>query len=210
MPLNKLRVFSDLLRISNWSKNALILFPCFFGKKITDLSLLAEVLIAAFIFCLLSSSVYIINDLVDAPNDRNHPVKKNRPLAAKKISPLLAVIILAILLTAVTILSFLYLSDYGKILLGFYLLFNLLYSFFLKNILIIDIFSIAVFFEIRLFFGSIVSGITLSHWLVLTVFFLASLIAMGKRRDDVLLKEENKINARVTAKYYSVIFLDAM
>lgn len=210
MNLNKLRIFSDLLRISNWTKNVLILFPCFFGQKITNLSLLFEMLIATGIFCLLSSCVYIINDLVDASKDRNHPEKKYRPIAAKKISPRNAVIVLGLLLSLTIFLSFLYLSNNAMLLLCTYLAFSLLYSFLLKNILIIDIFSISIFFEIRLFFGSVVSGIALSHWLVLTVFFLASLIAKGKRRDDVLLKENNQIDTRATAKYYSVIFLDAM
>jgi len=210
MNLNKLRILSDLLRINNWTKNVLILFPCFFGKKITNFSLLFEVLIAAGIFCLLSSCVYIINDLVDAPDDRNHPTKRYRPIAAKEIRPLTAIIILCLLLSTTVCLSLLYLSNYAIGLLCVYLAFNLLYSFFLKNILIIDIFSIAIFFEIRLFFGGIISGIALSHWLVLTVFFLASLIALGKRRDDVLLKESSQLNTRATAKYYSVIFLDAM
>ncbi|RQO30554.1 hypothetical protein DBR32_13430 [Taibaiella sp. KBW10] len=199
-----------LLRADNWVKNLLILLPCFFGRKITDPDVMISVLIAILIFCLLSSSIYIINDIVDAPHDRNHPKKKFRPIAAKEVSVTAALVILAILLICVVLIAPRFLSASALLFLCFYLAFNVLYSFWLKNQLIIDIFSIAIFFEIRLFYGGVVANIEVSHWLVITVFFLASLIALGKRRDDILIQEESKQVVRKTSKYYNLIYLDAM
>lgn len=210
MLLNKTKLLFRLLRIDNWIKNLLILLPCFFAKKITNYSILIDVIIAAIIFSLLASSVYIINDLIDAPKDRNYPSKKNRPIAAKTISVRNAIIILVIVILVTSGLSWIYLNRGEILLLGFYLLFNLLYSLFLKNILIIDFFAIPIFFEIRLFYGGFVSEVVLSHWLILIVFFFATLIAIGKRRDDILILESTKANTRNTAKYYTIQFLDAM
>lgn len=210
MKLFKQSIFFNLLRIDNWIKNILIFFPCFFGKKITNYSLVLDVIIAALIFCLLTSCVYIINDLIDAPKDRKHPIKKNRPIAAKRISAFKAFLVLCILLIITSWLSLLFLSTNAIYLLCFYLFFNILYSLWLKNILIIDFFAVAIFFEIRLFLGSIVSDVVLSHWLVLVVFFLAALIAIGKRRDDLLILESTNNYTRETVKYYNIIFLDAM
>lgn len=210
MSFKKMRILLKLWRVDNWTKNVLIIFPCFFGKMITDIALLFDIIIAATIFCLITSCVYIINDLADAPLDSLHPVKKNRPIAAGDITPTSAIIILCITFCITTTLALIILPKIAIVLLGVYLVLNLLYSFWLKNILIIDIFLIAVFFEIRLIFGGVVASISISHWFVLTVFFLASLIALGKRRDDVMLQEEKEINIRQTSKHYNLLFLDAM
>jgi len=210
MIIKRLSILYKLLRVDNWTKNILIFFPCFFGKKFMDLSIIYHLLIAAGIFCLLSSCAYIINDLIDAPLDRNHPDKKKRPIAANEISATNAIVILIILLLSVFVASYLLLPKLLWWLLFAYLFLNLLYSFFLKHLVIIDIFAIAIFFEIRLFYGGFAADITISHWLVLTTFFLASLIALGKRRDDVILQETNGMNTRTSVKHYNQIFLDTM
>jgi decaprenyl-phosphate phosphoribosyltransferase len=206
----KLLILSRLLRVNNWIKNILIVFPFFFGKKQITWPVAIELILAFLIFSFMSSCIYIINDLGDINEDRNHPVKKLRPIAAGQISMPAAGLISLFLFVTGTLLAVSVLDKIAIGLLLFYLFFNLLYTFYLKHLLIIDFYSIAIFFEIRLFYGGVIAGITISHWLALTVFFLATLIAIGKRRDDVVLQADSEKITRKTTKHYNLVFLDTM
>ncbi len=210
MNFRKFARLYNLLRIDNWIKNIVIFFPCFFGRMLLNIPLFLELISSAVIFCLMSSCVYIINDLKDAPLDRNHPLKKFRPIAAHQISAYKASSVLILLLFLTLILAFFFLNKTCIFILGVYFFLNLMYSFWLKNLILIDIFAIAVFFELRLFFGGAVAQISISHWLVLTTFFLATLIALGKRRDDMILQIGNEVRTRASVKYYTKLYLDTM
>ncbi|THU40348.1 hypothetical protein FAM09_10800 [Niastella caeni] len=209
--MKMIKTLFRLLRVNNWIKNVLIIFPSFFGKKKITFQVAEDLLLAILLFSLLSSCVYIINDLADLSADRNHPTKKRRPIAAGEVRVPTAIIICLLLLGGTFFLTLQVLSNQIAMLwLLFYLFFNLLYTFLLKHLLIIEFYSIAIFFEIRLFYGGSITDITISPWLALTVFFLATLIAIGKRRDDVLLQANSEQNIRTNTKHYNIIFLDAL
>lgn len=170
-----------------------------------------DLLLGILLFCLLSSCIYIINDLADLRTDRIHPKKKFRPIASGEVRVPIAIIICSLLLGSTVFLAFQVLDNKVAMLwLLFYLIFNLLYTFYLKHLLIIEFYSIAIFFEIRLFYGGSLADITISPWLALTVFFLAALIAIGKRRDDVLLQANAVQDIRTNTKHYNVLFFDAI
>ncbi len=192
-----------LIRIHQWVKNLLVFFPLFFALRITDLTLLPKAIAAFFFFSFTASAIYIINDLRDLSEDREHPDKRRRPLASGAVGPV----------TAVFSAAFLFLiglggaSFYSKrlfLILATYCAINVLYSLILKRIPLLDIFVIATGFLLRLIAGTEYGGIEEihpSHWIVLMTFLLALFLAFAKRRDDVLLAGEGKKTRHATHGY---------
>lgn len=175
--------------------------------------LLTKNLISFIAFCLIASAVYILNDLIDVDEDKKHPVKKARPLASGHVLPGQAVKVMALLLMAGFALS-VYISSilnsYSLLfILGFYLLLNILYTVKLKHVAILDITVIAIGFIIRLFTGSVTSGVPLSMWIILITFLLALFLALAKRRDDVLLFQETAQKLRKNIGGYNLEFINA-
>jgi decaprenyl-phosphate phosphoribosyltransferase len=180
-----------LMRPHQYVKNVLIFFPGFFGRQIglegTDsLFLLGRTFLAFLGFCLIASTVYILNDYIDREDDRKHPSKRNRPLASGAVSPRGAFIQMALLLLLGAAL-FLLADPQALLLGGLYLLLNIAYTFRLKHIPILDLVIIASGFVLRLFVGASVGDIELSMWIILMAFLLALFLGLAKRRDDVLL-----------------------
>ena len=208
--MSSLKTFFNLLRASNWIKNFFIFIPAFFGRKMSDPHTILQLLTGFGCFCLCASAVYILNDLVDAPKDRLHPVKKYRAIASGKVSPRTAKMVLVGVVLLTILLAVLFLPLSAQALLAGYVMLNFAYSFWLKNQIIIDFFSIGVFFELRLFYGGLLAGVAISHWLAIVVFILATLIALGKRRDDVMLLTAGGGEMRKTAGRYTLPYLDAM
>ncbi len=177
------KLFS-LLRVHQYVKNLFIFMPLFFIGGIADVELLMRTSAAFVLFSLITSSVYIFNDYHDAEADRNHPVKKFRPIASGDISGRLALGIAAIMLSAGIIpgvflgMGFLYLSLA-------YLGLNAIYTLWLKHIAIIDVVLVSLCFVIRIYIGSAVTGIELSMWIVIMTFLLAMFLSLGKRRNDL-------------------------
>jgi len=173
------------IRVSQWIKNLSIFSATILNGQLFNPILFWKTFFAFIAFCFLSSSSYIINDLIDVKKDRLHPVKKNRPIASGDISESSGIFIAFILLffgLGITIFI-----SYGFFI--FSLVFVLLqysYSLFLKKKAIIDIMGIAMFFIIRAFAGEIVSGYHLPIWIMLTVIFLSLFIASGKRRSELV------------------------
>ena len=176
-----------LLRVKHYMKNGLVFLPLFFAHKITVVDLLLKTLLAFAIFSLLSSAVYIINDIRDAERDRNHPVKCKRPIASGAISKRMAGGICGVLLVVVA--ALIYLAGGGLLLWlvpVIYLLINVAYSMGLKNIPIVDIAILASGYLLRVLFGSAFTGIVISGWMYLTVVALAFYLRLGKRRGEML------------------------
>ena len=164
-------------------------------------------LIAFIAFSLTTSAVYILNDYQDIEEDKNHPKKKNRPLASGTVSKSQAILIMSILLVmAVTIMAML--SSPATGILMFYVIMNFAYSFFLKNVAIVDITIIAIGFILRLFVGSVVTGIELSGWIIIMTFLLSIFIALAKRRDDLLIYLNTEKKMRQVIDGYNIKFLD--
>jgi 4-hydroxybenzoate polyprenyltransferase len=170
---------------------------------------LISVFYAFVAFSFIASSIYIINDYRDREDDRKHPVKCKRPLAAGTVSPTAALIICGLLL----IVGFgiaAWLRDKFVFVLGIYFLINLSYSLGLKSIPILDIMILAIGFVLRIKGGSIVSFVPLSEWIIIMVFLLAIFMAIGKRRDDVLLKLSSGTDMRKSIKGYNLELLNVL
>jgi 4-hydroxybenzoate polyprenyltransferase len=175
--------------------------------RLSEFSLLINAAIAFIAFSLVASAIYTLNDYRDIEDDRQHPKKKNRPLASGAISKPQALVIIVILLIAgFTIMALL--SKEAAGILALYVLLNIAYSINLKHIAILDIVIIAVGFVIRLFIGSTVTGVPLSTWIVVMTFLLALFLALAKRRDDVLIYLDTGKKLRQAIDGYSLQFLD--
>ncbi len=198
-----------LLRPHQWLKNLLLLFPPFFGGSMS-VSIVAASFVPAFVsFSLAASCSYIINDLVDRNVDRNHASKKNRPLARGEVQVLHAVILAGILYVAAMLLA----SSVSEQFLGYlilYLLVSVTYSIFFKNVVLIDIFSIASGYVLRVMAGGEMSRVAVSNWLFLTVFVVALFLAAGKRLGEVVAQGENATKHRHTLSEYSTSFLEGV
>jgi len=160
-------------------------------------------------FCCIASSIYIINDYRDRDDDRKHPVKKNRPLASGAVSPTSALVICVLLIIAGFTLAW-FIRDKFAFVLAIYFFINLGYSLGLKSIAILDILLLAIGFVLRIKAGSVISYVTLSEWIVIMVFLLAVFMAIGKRRDDVLLKIGSGTDMRKSIKGYNLEFLNVL
>jgi len=199
----------QLLRPHQWVKNGIILAGLVFSGSVSYTDKVITAFLATGLFCLLSSTVYIINDLADAAADRNHPTKKNRPIAAGRVSPSTAVI-LAIIIGAGSLISSYFLQDYFFYTAIGYLILNLLYSFWLKHIVIIDVMSIAAGFVLRALAGAVVIDVEFSGWLLISSFLLALFLGFGKRRHELVLLENNSGQHRRILEHYSKYFLDQL
>jgi len=197
----------QLMRPHQYVKNLFIFLPLFFALKVTNTDLLFNAFIAFIAFSITASAIYTFNDYHDIEEDRLHPQKKKRPLAAGTISKPQAIIIMMLLfIVGFTLITAL--SVNASIILATYVFLNIAYSFHLKHIAILDITIIAIGFVLRLFVGSVVTDTHLSMWIVVMTFLLALFMALAKRRDDVLLYLNTGKKMRKVVDGYNLQFLD--
>ena len=197
------------MRPKQWIKNGALFAPLIFSQNLFDRPLFLKTLEAFGLFCLLAGSVYIINDLKDLKEDRLHPVKQGRPLASGKVSPTLAAIIAVIALTVSLIGGWEISAPFFKTLVA-YLLLQTAYTFYLKQQVILDIFSIAAGFVLRVVAGGLAIGVQLSPWLFICTTLLSLFLAMAKRRHELVLLREDAAEHRQILKEYSPYLLDQM
>ncbi len=203
----KLSPIIKLMRPHQYIKNIFIFLPLFFALKITDTHLLLNASIAFIAFSLTASAIYALNDYHDIEEDRQHPTKKNRPLASGTITKAQAKIIITILfLVGFSLMALLSLE--AVVILVAYIIINIAYSLQLKHVAILDITIIAIGFVLRLFIGSAATDIPLSMWIVIITFLLALFMALAKRRDDVLIFLETGKKMRRVIDGYNLQFLD--
>ncbi|HET6255658.1 MAG TPA: decaprenyl-phosphate phosphoribosyltransferase [Puia sp.] len=201
--------YLKLLRPKDWAKNLFLFLPLFFAGEFKDVHELFMVSLGFIAFSLVASSIYIINDYRDREDDRKHPVKCKRPLASGAVSPTSALVICAFLLIAGFGLAW-WVRDKFFFVLAIYFLINLSYSLGLKSIAILDLVLLAAGFVLRIKAGSVISRIPLSEWIVIMVFLLAIFMAIGKRRDDVLLKLSTGTDMRKSIKGYNLELLNVL
>jgi 4-hydroxybenzoate polyprenyltransferase len=201
--------YLKLLRPKDWAKNLFLFIPLFFGREIFNIHKLISVSFGFVAFSFIASSIYIINDYRDREDDRKHPTKCKRPLAAGTVSPAVALILCGLLLIAGFGLAW-WIRDKFLFVLGIYFLVNLGYSLGLKSIAILDIMLLAIGFVLRIKGGSVISFVPLSEWIVIMVFLLAIFMAIGKRRDDVLLKISSGADMRKSIKGYNLELLNVL
>ena len=202
--------FIKLFRLPQWIKNLFVFVPLIFSKHLFDQYYLITTLLAFLIFSLTSSIVYVVNDIVDAESDRQHPQKKSRPIASGKIKVNQAIIAAGVLFV-ITILLLLKSNLLFISAVSFYFLLNILYSFVLKNVVLLDIFSIAAGFMLRVLAGAFAIDVTVSSWLILTTMFISLFLAVMKRRSELNLAENVELVAtRKVLQHYSKNFADQM
>lgn len=198
-----------LLRPDQWVKNLVVFAALIFAREFTVFDYVTTTLFAFAIFCLLSSVIYIVNDISDRESDRAHPVKCKRPIASGQVSILTASILASILGISGLGLSLLLPLKFFMVAVAF-LIFNFLYSWVLKKIVIIDVMSIAVSFVLRATAGAAALAVPMSSWLVACTFLLALFIGFGKRRHEVVMLKANAASHRATLSKYSTYFLDQL
>ncbi len=194
--------YFQLLRVHQWIKNLFVFVPLLFSMHLFEANYFLSSLKAFFVFCLASSYIYIINDIIDLDADAVHPKKKFRPLPSGKIAKhnawIVSILILLILvgLTFFTNLNFIYL------LIGFILL-NIFYSFYFKHIVILDVYSIAAGFSIRVLGGAAIISVPISSWLILTTMFISLFLGVMKRHSELEQISENQLGStrKVLAEY---------
>jgi decaprenyl-phosphate phosphoribosyltransferase len=201
--------YLKLLRPKDWAKNLFLFLPLFFGREIFNVGKLIDVFYGFIAFSCIASSIYIINDYRDREDDRKHPVKCKRPLASGTVSPAAALVICGLLIVLGFGLAW-WIRDKFLFVLGIYFLINLAYSLGLKSIAILDIMILAIGFVLRIKGGSVISFVPLSEWIIIMVFLLAVFMAIGKRRDDVLLKLNSGTDMRKSIKGYNLELLNVL
>lgn len=197
-----------LLRVKHYIKNGLVFLPLFFAKRISAIDQLIQTLLAFAIFCLISSAVYIINDIRDAEKDRKHPLKCKRPIASGAISRRTAWVIFAFLLAGA--IGMVYFTGDGLmfwLVPAAYLLINAAYSMGLKNVPIVDIAILAAGYLLRVLYGSVFANVDISGWMYLTVIAFAFYLGLGKRRGEMLGSSAGG-DTRPVLKFYNPGFLD--
>ena len=200
--------YLKLMRVNQWVKNLFVFLPLFFSGNLFNIDLLIESFYGFLIFSFVASSIYIINDYVDIEKDKKHPEKKNRPLASGKISKQNAFILFLVLLVLTCFLLWTFGTLQVAILVGIYFLMNIAYSFKLKQVAILDVMIIAFGFLLRVFVGGYMTGILVSDWTILLVFDLALILALGKRRGELVNAELEGVT-RKSLNGYNLNFLNS-
>jgi 4-hydroxybenzoate polyprenyltransferase len=197
------------MRPREWSKNLLVFSGVIFSKSLTDTNNITLSILGFLIFCSAASGIYIFNDLCDLAADRQHPTKKNRPLASGALNINLARFAMTILLVTAMVGS-LALNYMFALVIAVYLVTCIGYSLRLKEVVILDVIIIASGFVLRAASGAILISVAPSEWLVLCTSMVALLIGFGKRRHELVLLESKAEGHRKNLGDYSLPFLDAL
>lgn len=225
--LTVVRAAIRAMRPGQWSKNGFVLLALIFARRLSDGTALGRALVAFVAFCFAASAVYIINDLADRERDRIHPRKRHRPIASGQLSPGGAIVTLALCLgVAAALVAYLALTAtsnatdpfrfWGGSQLLFtltmvgYLVINITYSFWLKHLVIWDVFIIAAGFVLRALAGAFVIPVPISTWFYLCATFLALFLALGKRRSELIRLNDQAAIHRRNLRQYSLALLDQL
>jgi 4-hydroxybenzoate polyprenyltransferase len=193
-----------LLRPRQWIKNGFVLAPLIFSGQFVHVQAVAEAVAAMALFCVASSATYVFNDLIDRQADARHPVKsRTRPIASGEISPGLAATIIGVLV-AILVASFAWHAATAGVALAYCAL-NVAYTLKLKHVPVVDIFTLAAGFVLRVYAGAVVLDVPLSSWMMITTLSLALYLAAVKRRDELAHAGHE---GRMVLKRYSLRLLD--
>lgn len=204
MRKTKFFIYLRALRVNQWMKNLVVFTAILFSGKLFHLELLTKSIWAFLIFCLLSSTSYVLNDIIDYPLDRKHAVKKYRPIASGEITLQEATFIVFIL-TLVSLIIALFFSLPFFFLSLVFILLHFFYSLYLKKHPVIDIFTISFSFVIRSYAGVVATGYYLPIWMMLTIFFLSLFMASVKRHAELVSQGKE---SRISLYRYNEHFLD--
>jgi 4-hydroxybenzoate polyprenyltransferase len=199
----------QLLRPTQWSKNTVLFAALIFSKHLF-VAHDAAIVFAAFVcFCCVASGAYVMNDIRDCDRDRQHPLKSRRPLPAGRISIGAAVTAATVLVSTGLVGAFMLGAAFG-VLTAFYFALQVGYTFAFKDMVILDVMSIATGFVVRAVAGGVVIDVPISSWLVICTFLLALFLGFSKRRHELVLLEDRATEHRTSLRDYSPYFLDQM
>ncbi|HET9467393.1 MAG TPA: decaprenyl-phosphate phosphoribosyltransferase, partial [Vicinamibacterales bacterium] len=197
------------LRPGQWTKNLFVFAALVFAERLTDITSVVRALIAFAVFCALSSTIYLINDVLDREQDRRHPLKSDRPIASGALTPTIAITAAAVLGTAAMGVSLSLGWRFFEMAAGYVVLLSA-YSALLKHIVILDVLTIAAGFTLRAAAGAAAIAVPISHWLLVCTTLLALFIALSKRRHELTLLTEKAIDHRPILGDYTPYLLDQM
>jgi len=198
-----------LLRPAQWSKNTVLFAALIFSKHLFDFHALRLVALGFLVFCVIASGAYVMNDIRDCERDRQHPLKSLRPLPSGRIRSSTAIALALGLMTAGLV---------GAVTLGagfaalatLYLILQVAYTYWLKEVVILDVFAIAAGFVIRAVAGGVVISVPISPWIIICTFLLMAFLGFSKRRHELVLLEARATDHRTSLREYSPYFLDQM
>ena len=197
------------LRPEQWTKNLVVFAGLIFGGRLLDVQAVLLAILTFVIFCALSGTVYLVNDVADRDADRQHPLKALRPIASGQLAVNTALAVAAVLATAGTVIGFLIGPAFATVACG-YLLLLLTYSLALKHVVIIDVLTIAAGFVLRAVAGAVVVTVPIGSWLLVCTTLLALFLALSKRRHELVLLAEGAIEHRPILQEYTPQLLDQM
>ncbi len=197
------------MRPKQWTKNGLLFLGLIFSRSLTDPNLMLRAGLSFVDFCLLASATYLLNDLADLERDRQHPIKRKRPIASGRISPPLAAAAAALLLAASLLLAA-GLSPSFLLVALLYVALSFSYSFWLKHMVIIDVLAVAAGFVLRAAAGAVVIDVPISPWLYVCTVLGALFLVFCKRRHELVLLQDSAANHRRILQEYTIPMLDQM
>ena len=198
------------LRPAQWVKNFVVFAGVIFARQYHDAEKLLLAAVAFVLFCFVSSSVYLVNDIIDRTRDQNHPTKRNRPIASGRVPVavgLLTAVVLALVGLGVSAALF---HPAFPAAIGGYVVLNLAYSLILKHVVILDVMTIAGGFVLRAVGGALAVEVPISSWLLLCTTLLALFLGFGKRRHELTVLGDKADEHRGILTEYSPYFLDQM
>ena len=207
--MNKINSIIKSLRPRHWIKNVFVFAALVFAAEFTNWQSLFLAISAFFAFCFAASSVYLLNDVLDYEADRKHPVKKNRPIARDEVSRGVALFLSFALGVGALIISFIINPIFLAIVI-IYIVNNILYSSYFKNIVILDILFIAFGFVLRAVGGAVAIDVTISSWFLIITFLLTLFLAIMKRRQEIVEISKNGGEKRKVLDHYTKGMLDQM
>ncbi len=197
------------LRVHQWVKNVFVFAAICFAGRLLDTGALSRVVLAFIAFCLLSSSVYLVNDVLDRHRDREHPVKRKRPIASGAL-PVWLALVTAVLLVAGGVALCAWLSPWLLAVGLVYAAFSYAYSLALKHVVILDVMILAFGYTLRAVAGAVVIDVEISHWLLICSLLLALFLGFCKRRQELTSLDSDAATHRAVLASYSERFLDQM
>lgn len=211
MKKEKIKYLFLSLRPGHWLKNLLVFMPLLFAKQ---LLLPHQVALSAWafgVFCAAASSIYLFNDLIDLPRDKHHPFKKNRPVASGRISATAVGVMICFLSAAALAISRSRLNEQFFLVLMIYYGLGILYTLWLKHLVILDVFGLSAFYILRILGGIAAIHAPMSYWMILCIGLLAMFIGFNKRRHEIKLMDKSgtDLHRQVLSKYEEY-FIDQM
>ncbi|HGG0416605.1 decaprenyl-phosphate phosphoribosyltransferase [Clostridium botulinum] len=199
-----------LMRPKQWIKNFFVFAAIIFSGNLINEGILKNNIITFVLFCLTSSTIYILNDIVDLEKDKKHPEKKNRPLPSGRVSKTTAIIMNIVILFTVLFCSYKFVDYKIMYIYLLYIVMNIFYCFKLKNVVILDVMVITFGFVLRVESGSLATKVSVSPWLFLCTILLSLFLALNKRKSEIITLKDRSGSHRKILEEYSVELIDNM